>query len=234
MIRLDKYISDNTRFSRSESRDLIKRFQIAVDGKAINKIDYKVDPVKHSITIFGKPVEYNKQYYLIMNKPSGYVSTTDLEVKESVMYLIEEKVRKRVFPVGRLDKDTTGLLLFTSDGDFNHMLMAPKKKVNKTYDVTLDKPLEEGLEETFLKGIDIGGYVTKESQMKKIDECRALLTIQEGKFHQVKRMFEAVGFTVIKLHRLSVGSLELDGDLKPGEYRKLTDIELELLRGENQ
>jgi 16S rRNA pseudouridine516 synthase len=227
-MRLDKYISENTAYSRSQTKELIIKGKVFVNGIKVIKTDLQINEDIDEIVVGTDLVEHYKEYYIIMNKPKDTISTTDLTVKNSIMYLLEEKIRKRVFPVGRLDKDTTGLILLTSDGDFNHALMAPKRKINKKYRVIVDKALKYELIKKIESGIDIGGYITKEAKLEILSEFECLLSIQEGKFHQVKRMFDTLDYKVIELHRESIGLLKLDSDLKPGQYRMLTQKEKEM------
>lgn len=188
------------------------------------------------MTVYGEKIEYKEYIYLMMNKPAGVISATEDVREKTVIDLLEmEDAVYEPFPVGRLDKDTVGLLLLTNDGGLAHQLLSPKKHVPKTYYALVDGTVTEEDKKAFSAGIMLDdGYVTKPAQLNilRCGEIRSEieLTITEGKFHQVKRMFEAVGKTVVYLKRLSMGPIKLDEDLAEGEYRELTDEEIDLLK----
>ena len=231
MIRLDKYLADMSIGTRTEVKKLIRQGKVAVDGLIVKNPDIKVDTDTQNVTCNGIAVTYETYEYYMLNKPAGVISATSDEKEKTVLDLIDSKKRKDLFPVGRLDKDTEGLLLITNDGELAHRLLSPKKHVDKLYYARVEGFV--GMEDidAFAKGLDIGeGEYTKPAKLEilKSDIISEIkLTIQEGKFHQVKRMFEAVGKKVIYLKRLEMGTLKLDEGLALGEYRPLTQKELE-------
>lgn len=236
MIRLDKYLADMGVGTRQEVKKYIRQGRVAVDGKIAGKPEIKVDPDKSQVTFDGKTITYAQFEYYMLNKPAGVISATEDPRQETVVDLLKEKKRKDLFPVGRLDKDTEGLLLITNDGDLAHRLLSPKKHVDKCYYAKVLGKVTTEDQEAFSKGVNIGTEEEEEWTMPgkleilnsdEISEIR--LVIQEGKFHQVKRMFQAVGKEVIYLKRESMGTLKLDETLLPGEYRYLTDEELRSL-----
>lgn len=233
MIRLDKYLADMGLGTRAEVKKLIRQGKVTVDGLTEKTPERKIDITEQSICCMGELVSYETYEYYMLNKPAGVVSATTDTKDKTVMELILNKKRKDLFPVGRLDKDTEGLLLITNDGELAHRLLSPKKHVDKVYYAKVQGMVDESDREIFEKGMAIGnGETALPSELEilssgEISEIR--LTIQEGKFHQVKRMFHAVGKEVIYLKRLSMGTLQLDETLAPGEYRKLTKEERERL-----
>lgn len=233
MIRLDKYLADMSIGTRTEVKKLIRQGKVAVDGAVVKNPDMKIDAEKQNVICDGQHVAYETYEYYMLNKPAGVVSATTDAKDKTVLDLIDSKKRKDLFPVGRLDKDTEGLLLITNDGELAHRLLSPKKHVDKLYYAKVEGVVTDVDKEAFKKGLDIGEEkLTKPAKLEiivsgQISEIE--LTIQEGKFHQVKRMFEAVGKKVIYLKRLSMGSLKLDESLALGEYRPLSKEELEHL-----
>ena len=233
MIRLDKYLADMGIGTRTEVKKLIRQGKVKVDDYIVKSPEQKIDTVTQKVFCEGQEVGYEEYEYYMLNKPAGYVSATTDAKDKTVLELITDKKRKDLFPVGRLDKDTEGLLLITNDGDLAHRLLAPKKHVDKLYYAKVEGVVTEEDVRAFEEGVNIGeDEVTRPAVLEilKSDEISEIhLTIQEGKFHQVKRMFEAVGKKVIYLKRLSMGTLRLDENLKLGEYRALTEEELEHL-----
>lgn len=235
MERLDKVISNLGYGSRKEVKAMARKGLIQVDGETIKDSSMLVDPEESNIVVNGEEIFYREYIYLLMNKPDGVISATYDSREETVIDLLEvEHQVFEPFPVGRLDKDTVGLLLLTNDGELNHRLISPKYHVDKVYYAKIDKKVTEDDVIKFKKGITIDdGYTCKEASLKILnasDEGSEIeLTIQEGKFHQVKRMFEAVGKKVTYLKRISFGGITLDEDLEEGEYRELTQEELDLL-----
>lgn len=233
MMRLDKYLADMGIGTRTEVKKLIRQGKIAVDDVIIKLPEAKIDTEKSKVTCNGKPVAYEAFEYYMLNKPAGVVSATMDAKDKTVIDLIETKKRKDLFPVGRLDKDTEGLLLITNDGELAHRLLSPKKHVDKVYYAKVEGIVTEEDQKKFAEGVSLGeGETAKPAKLEilvsdEISEIR--LTIQEGKFHQVKRMFESVGKKVVYLKRLSMGTLVLDETLALGEYRKLTEEELKAL-----
>lgn len=233
MIRLDKYLADMGIGTRTEVKKEIRKGLVDVDGTKECHPETKVNPDTQKVVYGGIEVGYSHVEYYMLHKPAGVVSASSDKKEVTVLDLIESKMRKDLFPVGRLDKDTEGLLLITNDGDLAHRLLSPKKHVDKVYFAKIDGHVTEQDICAFLEGLDIGEKeITKPAKLmilKSGNESEIELTIQEGKFHQVKRMFEAVGKEVIYLKRLSMGTLVLDSTLKPGEYRLLTKEELKNL-----
>ena len=232
-IRLDKYLADMGLGTRTEVKKDIKKGRISVNGEIIKSPEYKIDTQTDAVLADGKEIAYEELIYYMLNKPQGVVSATEDRRDKTVLDLISEKKRKDLFPVGRLDKDTEGLLLITNDGELAHNLLAPKKHVDKKYFVRLKAPLSEENRKRLEEGVDIGeDKLTLPAQVFVLNEERdeAEIIIREGKFHQIKRMFHAVGNEVVFLKRLSMGSLVLDEDLLPGEYRLLTPQEIERLK----
>lgn len=232
-IRLDKYLADMGLGTRTEVKKDIKKGRISVNGEIIKSPEYKIDTQTDAVLADGKEIAYEELIYYMLNKPQGVVSATEDRRDKTVLDLISEKKRKDLFPVGRLDKDTEGLLLITNDGELAHNLLAPKKHVDKKYFVRLKAPLSEENRKRLEEGVDIGeDKLTLPAQVFVLNEERdeAEIIIREGKFHQIKRMFHAVGNEVVFLKRLSMGSLVLDEALLLGEYRLLTPQEIERLK----
>lgn len=233
MIRLDKYLADMGVGTRTEVKKYIRQGLVTIDGAVSKKPEEKVDETNQTICVKGEQVGYEKFEYYMLHKPAGVVSATTDKVDKTVIELIDCKKRKDLFPVGRLDKDTEGLLLITNDGELAHRLLSPKKHVDKVYYAKVNGCVTADEVAKFAEGLDIGGgehakpshlTVLKEDEISEIE-----LTIQEGKFHQVKRMFQAVGMEVVYLKRLSMGSLVLDETLPIGSYRALTEEEVKSL-----
>ena len=237
MIRLDKYLSEMGVGTRQEVKKMIRKGQIKIDGYVVLKPEVKVDEIKQTVYVDDQPVIYEKYEYYLLNKPQGVISATEDSCERTVLDLISSKKRRDLFPVGRLDKDTEGLLLITNDGGLAHKLLSPKKHVDKTYSAEVEGRVTEEIVRIFANGVNIGNEENEEwtlpaklNVLQSEASSKVRLTIQEGKFHQVKRMFQAVGMKVTYLKRETMGPLMLDKDLNPGEYRKLTKAELELLQ----
>ncbi|NFF60867.1 rRNA pseudouridine synthase [Clostridium botulinum] len=236
MERLDKILSNLGYGSRKEIKVLVKKGEIEIDGEKIKDNGVKVDPNKSIIKVSGEEISYRKYIYLMMNKPAGVVSATFDNYDETVIDLLDyEYTVFDPFPVGRLDKDTEGFLLITNDGELNHRLTSPKWHVDKIYYAEIDKIVDEKDIKAFEKGIMLeDGYRCLPAKLKILsaDEngSEVNITIQEGKFHQVKRMFEARDKKVIYLKRLQMGNLVLDESLSEGEYRELTEDEVKVLK----
>ena len=234
--RLDKIISNLGYGSRKDVKSFAKKGIIEVDGVIVKDNGMLVDPEKSIIKINGEQILYRKYIYLMMNKPDGVISATHDNKDETVIDLLElEHQVFEPFPVGRLDKDTVGLLLLTNDGELNHRLIAPKWHVDKVYYAKIDKRVDEKDVIAFKNGITLDdGYKCMEAKLEILSSCddgsEIRITIQEGKYHQVKRMFEAVEKKVVYLKREEFGGLSLDPELEEGEYRELTDSELSLLK----
>ena len=236
MMRLDKYLAEMGVGTRQEVKKQIRQGKVTVNGTVVKAADTKIDETCDEVTIGGLNISYVSYEYYMLNKPGGVVSATEDRRDTTVIDLIKDKKRKDLFPVGRLDKDTEGLLLITNDGDLAHRLLAPKKHVDKVYYAKIDGMVTEEDVKRFAEGIDIGAEeeeMTRPAKldiMKSAEESEIRLTIHEGKFHQVKRMFLAVGKEVTYLKRERMGTLCMDENLKPGEYRLLTEEEIENVR----
>lgn len=231
VMRLDKYLADMGVGTRTEVKKAIRKGMVRVDQVIVKNPEFKIDGQK--VTCLDQEISYETHEYYMLNKPAGVISATTDAREQTVVDLITGKKRKDLFPVGRLDKDTEGLLLITNDGALAHELLSPKKHVDKVYYAKVQGRVTEEDQEQFRQGVLIGeGEMTKPAKLEILrsdDISEIRLTIQEGKFHQVKRMFEAVGKTVIYLKRLSMGCLVLDENLELGAYRALTNEEIEQL-----
>lgn len=229
-MRLDKYLTTLGIGSRSQVKELIKKGKIKVNNEKVSKPELHIDENQDVVNMEGLDLSYHKFYYYMLNKPADVVTAVSDFQYITVMDLMDITPKKGLFPVGRLDKDTEGLLLITNDGELSHMLLSPGKHVDKTYYVELDGTIKEEYVEIFRDGFDIGlKAITKPAKLEIIDENKAYITITEGKYHQVKRMFKHFGLTVTYLKRLKMGPLILDNSLKPGEYRVLTEEEMNQL-----
>ncbi|MDE6408571.1 MAG: rRNA pseudouridine synthase [Anaeroplasmataceae bacterium] len=229
-MRLDKLLAHMGYGSRKEVKTFIRKGYVLLNGEAVFDDDIKVDEENDEIILLDQSVEYQKQIYLLLNKPKGYVSATYDTKEPTVLDLIEE-TQKGLFPVGRLDKDTTGLLLITNDGKLAHELLSPKHHVAKTYELTFTGEFKNSFVNQFKEGIVLeDGYICKPALFTLIEPQRGKITIFEGKFHQIKRMMLALGMEVTSLRRISFGDLELPKDLAEGEYRPLTKEEIEHLK----
>ena len=230
MERLDKIIASQTEYSRKDVKYLALNKKLTVNGEIVRRSDIKVDPEKDEIAINGKPMLVKKYVYLILNKPEGYISATEDKSQATVLELIPEEFKCRdVFPVGRLDKDTTGLMILSDDGEFAHNILAPKKHVEKEYEVTVDIKVTEEMKKGFLEGVDLNDGVCKTAILEITGDYTANVTLTEGRYHQIKRMFGCFGAKVVKLHRTRMGKLVLPNDLEVGDSRELTEEEIKLL-----
>lgn len=225
MIRLNKYIASSGVCSRRKADELIEAKKVKVNGNLVEDFGMQIDERKDVVIVDGKRIRLeNKKIYLMLNKPVGYVTTNDEQLgRKCTNDLIHEN--ERVFPIGRLDMDSEGLLLFTNDGEFSNSLMHPSKKVEKVYIAKLNRKINDEKIEMLKNGVDIGDYVTKPAKVQRIASNVVKITISEGKNRQVRRMCEAVGLKVIKLQRVQIGNLEL-GTLPTGKYRHLTKQEV--------
>lgn len=231
ILRLDKYIADSSSLSRKESAKAIKYGNVTVNNNTVCDISYKINTESDVVFLFNKPLTYKEHYYIMMNKPQGYLSVTEDKRDKTVMELLEKDLPiDKLFPAGRLDKDTEGFLFITTDGPLAHKITGPKNHVPKKYYVKTDLPIDEKLISSFKDGVTLEtGEQCKSADLEIIDGTTCFLTITEGKYHQVKRMFMMYGLTVIYLKRVKIGNLELDESLKLGEYRELTADEVEKL-----
>lgn len=223
-MRLDKYLSHMGFGTRNDVKKMIKNGWVTINDETIKKADYNVKE-EDVVCVDDEPVTYVEYEYYMLNKPEGYVSATEDNLYPTVMELVQSR-RHDLYPVGRLDVDTEGLLLLTNDGTFTHNLLSPKKHVDKKYYIEFDGVLPENATDIFSKPMEFEEFTSAPSKLEIIDENHAYLTIHEGKFHQVKRMFEKVNCTVTYLKRIQFGFLEL-GNLEIGEYRELTPQEVE-------
>lgn len=231
-MRLDKFLCDNNIGTRSQVKEYIKKGQVTVNGQTAKKPETKVDEAEDTITFQGRIVHYRKYAYYMLNKPEGVVSATNDNTAPTVVSLLTVPEQKDLFPVGRLDKDTTGLLLLTNDGALAHDLLSPKKHVDKTYLVKPEKSLSTEDIHRLEEGLDIGDdKPTAPAKAKLTENGDLLLTIHEGRFHQVKRMLQALDNQVLTLERVSFGPLLLDPSLQRGAYRALTGEEIDALSG---
>lgn len=229
-MRLDRFLCEMNVGSRSQVKALLRQGLVTVNGKAEKEGAIQIREYFDDILFRGNKLQYQRFVYYMLNKPEGVVSATEDKTAVTVVSLLSGEGRDDLFPVGRLDKDTTGLLLLTNDGETAHRLLSPKRHVDKIYRVTLEHPLERQAAAILEQGVDIGDdKLTLPAQVSVQDDCTILLTIQEGRYHQVKRMLQAVGNRVLALERISFGGLALDEKLKPGEYRTLTSEEIALL-----
>lgn len=232
-LRLDKYLADMGCGTRTEVKKLIRKGKVSVNREIIKNPECKIDTETDEILVDAIPVSYAEFEYYMLNKPQGVVSATEDKRDKTVLDFILSRKRKDLFPVGRLDKDTEGLLLITNDGELAHNLLSPRKHVDKTYFVRLLTPISPEDTEKLENGVDIGEKaMTLPAKVVRLpgEDREVQITIREGKFHQVKRMFQAVGNEVVFLKRLSMGTLKLDETLAPGEYRALTPEEIERLK----
>ena len=237
--RLDKIIASTGRYSRREVKTLVREGRVLVDGRIAASAEDKCDPLTARISVNGEELFYREHTYVMLHKPAGVLSATEDGRGETVLDLLAPEYRKiGLFPVGRLDKDTEGLLLLTDDGALAHDLLAPKKHVDKVYFVRTDGALDDADGKAFEQGITLGDGLTclpaKLEILKSDAQSEALITIREGKFHQIKRMLASRGKPVVYLKRLSMGSLTLDEGLSKGEYRLLTAEEIKNLRESGQ
>lgn len=229
-IRLDKYLADMGKGTRSEVKKAISKGLVRVNNVIVKKPETKLDTDSDHVLFDGVLVGYAQHEYYMLNKPAGVISATEDKREKTVIDLIIEKKRKDLFPVGRLDRDTEGLLLISNDGELAHRLLSPSKHVDKVYYAKIDGEVTIEDVEAFQQGGDIGEEkLTRPAKLRVLKsgtQSEIELTICEGKFHQVKRMFQAVGKEVVYLKRLQMGTLILDESLKPGEYRELTEQEI--------
>lgn len=229
-MRLDKFLCEMNIGTRSQVKTYIKQGLVTVNGTPAKKPEDKIDEAKDVVCFKDKPLCFQAFQYFMLNKPDGVVSATQDNTAKTVLELLPEHARKDLFPVGRLDKDTQGLLLITNDGDLAHKLLSPKKHVDKTYLVGIEHALSKEDIQRLEQGVDIGEEkLTLPAKVETLNDTQIYLTIHEGKFHQVKRMLQAVDNQVLTLKRTTFGSLTLDSNLAPGECRELTDEEVAYL-----
>ncbi|MBP5702414.1 MAG: rRNA pseudouridine synthase [Lachnospiraceae bacterium] len=232
-MRIDKFLADNSIGTRKEIKAFIKAGRVLANGEPANDPGMHIDPAKDEISFDGRTIEYEKFHYYMLNKPAGTVSSTKEGSSVTVTELLSDEGVKNLSPVGRLDKDTEGLLLLTDDGELLHDLISPKKHVGKEYLVITEKPVSADDMKKLEAGVDIGDDKLTLPAKAEMKDDGLHLTITEGRFHQVKRMLEAVDNRVTYLKRLKMGELALDPSLKEGEYRKLTIAELALIKAKS-
>lgn len=236
LVRLDKFLSNAGIGSRSQVRDYIKFRRVWVDGVPCIKADTKIDKEKNVVTFDKRVVSYDEFVYIILNKPKGVISATEDEKEKTVIDLLNEKYKKmKLFPVGRLDKDTVGLLILSNDGRFAHNTLSPKKHIEKSYYAHINGEITEEHIKEFEKGVVIsGGYKCLPAKLSieysAENFSKVNITIKEGKYHQIKRMFEAFGRKVVYLKRTSFDDIILDETLKEGEYRLANEEEMKVIK----
>ena len=240
-MRLDRFLADAGLGSRSQVKEMIRRGRILVNGKPVKQADLKIDAERDMVECDHKQIAFRRHHYYMLNKPAGVVSATEDRSEQTVLSLLNGVPYRGLFPAGRLDKDTEGLLLITDDGGLAHRLLAPDRHVDKTYFVRAAGIVTQEDLQSLRDGMDIGEKkrtLPAEAVLQAVSEedntSEVLLTIREGKYHQVKRMFEKIGRPVRYLKRLSFGALVLDPNLAPGEYRELTEEEIRVLCGEEE
>lgn len=232
-MRIDKFLANTKIGSRKEVKTFLKKGRVSVNGEIIKKDKTQIDPLKDIIAFDGEVIHYSQFEYYMLYKPEGYISATKDDSHPVVCELIPSI--HELFPVGRLDIDTTGLLIMTNDGELGHLLTAPKKHIPKVYEVLADGIVNEEDQEVFKKGIPLKDFTTQSSDLRIIEvkenKTKCHVTIHEGKFHQVKRMFGYIKKPVLSLKRIQMGDVKLDSSLKKGEYRPLTTDEINSLYG---
>ena len=234
-MRIDKFLSEQGVASRKEAAKAAKSGGVLVNGVAVKDLSTHIDPETATVFYLGRRIEYHKFIYVMLNKPEGYVSATDDKSLPYVTELLPDELRKReLFPVGRLDRDTVGMMILTDDGQMAHALLSPKRHVEKKYFFTAKVPMREGVEDDFRDGITLAdGYECKSAVIElQPDRMGGVITLTEGKYHQIKRMVAAEDNRVMTLERITFGGIPLDTSLKRGEWRFLTEEEISLL--ENQ
>ena len=236
-MRIDKFISECGIASRRESAIAAKRGQILVDGIAVKDVSAHIDPERQEVVYMGRKIDYRKFTYVMLNKPEGYVSATeDAKLPVVTELLSEELQRMELFPVGRLDRDTVGLMILTNNGKLAHALLSPKHHVEKEYKFSCDEPLSETAESRFENGVVLAdGYECKSARIvMESDRLSGIITLTEGKYHQIKRMIASLDNRVTFLERVSFSGIPLDTSLKRGEWRYLTDAEIAALENHSK
>ncbi|WP_413475197.1 pseudouridine synthase [Staphylococcus equorum] len=229
-MRIDKFLANMGVGTRTEVKQLLKKGNVTVNDKKEKSPKIQINPETDIVSVNETQIQYIDKIYLMLNKPKGYLSATEDNNQQTVIDLVDEFRYLELFPVGRLDKDTEGLLLITNDGQFNHQLMSPTKHVSKTYEVISEKTITKYDIESFKTGIELNEGLAKPAQLVEGDEKnKSFVTIYEGRYHQVKRMFHAIDNEVLALKRISIGDLKLDSALAPGEFRHLTQQDFKQL-----
>lgn len=235
MERIDKIISNEMNVARSDAKSLIKSGKVFVNGECEKSPSRKLDEEKDILNVSGKEIKFRKFVYIMMNKPKGVISSTDgrkTNEKTVIDILPEEMKRKNLFPAGRLDKNTTGFVLITDDGEFAHRILSPKNHIPKTYIATLDKPIDDAMIRAFAQGVIIGDDECLPAVLEAASEDlkTAKVVIKQGMYHQIKRMFKSFGTEVLELRRIKMGKLTLDNALAEGECRFIDEFEFELIK----
>lgn len=235
MERIDKVVSTALNVSRSDAKAIIRKGLVTVNGAAVCDISTKVDEKCDELSYNGKRINYNRFVYIMMNKPKGVISASEGRSEKTVIDILPQSMkRKNLFPAGRLDKDTTGFMLITDDGDFAHRILSPKNHIPKTYIATLDKPFDNEVVKAFEQGIELKNDKCMPAQIRALDgnNLIAQVTIKQGMYHQIKRMFAKYSITVLELKRIKMGGLMLDNSLCEGECRYLTESEYRLIEND--
>lgn len=228
-MRLDKYIVESGLASRSEITKVAKSGGVTVNGRTVSRVSGHIDPTVDKVTYLGREVIWREFTYVMLNKPDGYVSATDDLLNPTVLTLLPEELQRiGLFPCGRLDKNTLGLMILTNNGPLAHKLLAPKNHVSKKYRFTVKFPISENDVSDLESGVDIGGYLTAPCKVEMTDEKNGYITLTEGKYHQIKLMAEAVYNQITYLERVTFGPIALDEDLERGQWRFLTEEEQSL------
>lgn len=235
MERIDKVISKELNIGRSEAKALIKQGRVVLNGLPVKSFNDKLDEEKDTLTVDGREIVFRRFVYIMMNKPKGVISSTDgrkTAEKTVIDILPEEMKRKNLFPAGRLDKNTTGFVLITDDGEFAHRILSPKNHVEKEYIAQLDKPFDDDMIGAFAKGVTIGEDECLPAQLAAVngDRKTARVIIKQGMYHQIKRMFKKFSIEVVELRRIRMGGLRLDEALAPGACRYLSENEVKLIK----
>lgn len=231
MERIDKVISLQTGYSRKDVKELIRKKRVMINDKVTMKADIKIDTEIDKVKIDGKEIKIKKNIYLMLNKPKGYISATEDRNFETVLDLVsEEYLHRNLFPAGRLDKDTTGLMIITDDGRFAHNILSPQKHVKKTYNVTIDIPISDEMIEGFKNGVMLNDGKCKIASLKKTGTNSAIVILTEGRYHQIKRMFGCYSAKVLELQRIGIGNFKLPDNLGIGQCREFTEEELKKIQ----
>lgn len=237
-IRLDRFLSSQLNLSRSDAKKLLKSKCVTVNGIPALKAEQGIDAETDEVAVYNKIIKYKEHIYIMLNKPQGVVSASRSEEDTTVVDILPEELRRQgLFPAGRLDKDTTGFVLITDDGEFAHDILSPARHVPKTYLVTAERPLSPDEMRRFAEGMLIGDEQFKPASLRFLHEGADGLPVYEiilteGRYHQIKRMFASAGSAVIRLHRTGMGGLMLDEKLSPGQCRELSSEEKKRIRGD--
>lgn len=228
IIRIDKFLSNQLNISRTQVKQMLKSSKVSIDNEIINRAETKIDADSAEVFVDGQAVKYSKYVYIMLNKPKGILSASNDKNRRTVIDLIPEDMKRAgLFPVGRLDKDTTGLLIITNDGDYAHKIISPKNKTGKTYIAKLDGEIDPNMISEFQKGVVLADNLRcRPATLEIIEPKVAKLTLYDGKYHQVKRMFGVFGLGVVELHRSCIGELTLPKDLESGECRFLDILDI--------